>query len=202
MGIQGLLKMAAPASRSAQLSEFRGQKVGVDISCWLHRAAFGCARQLALGEPTEMYTRWIIKHAGMLRSEGIEAVFVFDGQNLPAKADTNRSRGDERGEAKREGLRLYNSGETMKAEALFQKAVRITDEMVAVTINNLRAVGWKCIVAPYEADSQLAYLYKYVRLLPLLLLCCCCCCCCCCCSCCSCSCCCCSCLLLLSRLLI
>lgn len=55
----------------------------------------------------------------------------------------------------REFLRQGNSA---KARECFQKCVDVTSEMALDLIKVCRARNIDCIVAPYEADAQLAYL--------------------------------------------
>lgn len=49
-------------------------------------------------------------------------------------------------------------GETAKARECFQKCVDVTSAMALELIRACRARHVDCIVAPYEADAQLAYL--------------------------------------------
>jgi hypothetical protein len=37
------------------ISKYKGKTLGVDAYVWLHRGAYGCAQQLALGQPTTRY---------------------------------------------------------------------------------------------------------------------------------------------------
>ena len=53
MGISGLLPCLRSVSRDAHVREYAGQRVAVDAYVWLHRGAFTCARELALGQPTD-----------------------------------------------------------------------------------------------------------------------------------------------------
>jgi exonuclease-1 len=56
-------------------------------------------------------------------------------------------------------LSLLHSGERDAAYKMFQKAVDITPALARQFIAELRRMpGVQCIVAPYEADAQLAYL--------------------------------------------
>ena len=55
---------------------------------------------------------------------------------------------------------LNRQGDKVAAQALYQKAVDVTPEMAALLIRTLKDSGVECIVAPYEADAQLAYLSK------------------------------------------
>ncbi len=38
-----------------------GCTAAVDVYCWLHRAAFGCAEQLVQGRPTDAYIKYVMK---------------------------------------------------------------------------------------------------------------------------------------------
>ena len=44
------------------------------------------------------------------------------------------------------------------AKMFIQRAVKITDECIKVVISKLRMAGMPYVVAPYEADAQLAWL--------------------------------------------
>ena len=56
-------------------------------------------------------------------------------------------------------IELLHSGERDAAYKMFQKAVDITPALARTFITELRKLrGVECIVAPYEADVQLAYL--------------------------------------------
>lgn len=44
-----------PAKEEIHISKYKGKTLGVDAYVWLHRGAYGCAQQLALGQPTTRY---------------------------------------------------------------------------------------------------------------------------------------------------
>ena len=46
MGISGLLPFLKNASRPIHIEEMSGQVAAVDVYCWLHKGAFGCADKL------------------------------------------------------------------------------------------------------------------------------------------------------------
>lgn len=52
------------------------------------------------------------------------------------------------------------SGNHKEAQNHFRRCVDITHEMALLLIQTCRAFNVDCIVAPYEADAQLAYLNK------------------------------------------
>lgn len=55
MGIQGLLPLLRSIQVTTHIKEYAGKVVGVDAYVWLHRGAFACAYDLALGNPTTKY---------------------------------------------------------------------------------------------------------------------------------------------------
>lgn len=96
----------------------------------------------------------------MLIHFGIEPYLVFDGDYLPSKALTEKDRAARRKEARENGLRMLKHGKTSDAYLELQKAVDVTPEMARLVIEELKKAGIQYVVAPYEADSQLAYLEK------------------------------------------
>ncbi|XP_047492578.1 exonuclease 1-like [Penaeus chinensis] len=158
MGIQGLLPFLKKASRAANLRDFKGQTVAVDAYCWLHKGAFSCADKLVRGEPTDGYVLYIMKQVNQLLSYGIKPILVFDGCHLPSKAITEKKRRENREKNRKKAKELLREGKAKEARECFQRCVDITSEMAADTIKACRARNIDVIVAPYEADSQLAYL--------------------------------------------
>lgn len=62
--------------------------------------------------------------------------------------------------AKQRGLELMRSGNHKEAQIHFRRCVDITHDMALLLIQTCRSMNVDCIVAPYEADAQLAYLNK------------------------------------------
>jgi exonuclease-1 len=96
----------------------------------------------------------------MLIHFGITPYIIFDGDNLPSKAGTEKDRRDRRKEGKRLGLELLKVGKTAQAQQELQKAVDVTAEMARMLIEELKANNVQYVVAPYEADSQMVYLER------------------------------------------
>lgn len=158
MGIQGLLPFLKKASRAVNLRDFKGQTVAVDAYCWLHKGAFSCADKLVRGEPTDGYVLYVMKQVNQLLSYDIKPILVFDGCHLPSKAITEKKRRENREKNRKKAKELLREGKAKEARECFQRCVDITSEMAADTIRACRARNIDVIVAPYEADSQLAYL--------------------------------------------
>lgn len=96
----------------------------------------------------------------MLLHFGIKPYIVFDGDYLPSKAHTEKDRAARRKESKRLGLELLRMEKVSQAHLELQKAVDVTPLMARELIEELKLLDVPYIVAPYEADSQLAYLEK------------------------------------------
>ena len=96
----------------------------------------------------------------MLLHFGVTPYLVFDGDYLPSKAATETERAARRAESKRVGLELYRLGKVSQAHKELQKAVDVTPEMAGQLILELKKLGVQFVVAPYEADAQLAYLER------------------------------------------
>ncbi|XP_028902963.1 WD repeat-containing protein 64 isoform X3 [Ornithorhynchus anatinus] len=160
MGIQGLLQFLKDASEPIHVRKYRGQVVAVDTYCWLHKGAFACAEKLAKGEPTDQYVTFCMKFVNMLLSHGIKPILVFDGCTLPSKKEVEKARRERRQANFLKGKQFLREGKVSEARECFNRCVNITHAMAHQVIKAARSQGVDCIVAPYEADAQLAYLNK------------------------------------------
>ncbi|OLY78291.1 Exonuclease 1 [Smittium mucronatum] len=158
MGITGLLTVLKEAQEPVHISSFKGQTLGIDGYVWLHKGAFGCSQEIALGQDTRRYVNYILKKIEMLRHFQIVPFVVFDGGSLTSKEETEMER-----EAKKniqEGLRLFNMGLKKEAQTYFQRGINITPKFAKDVIEELKKKNIQYVVAPYEADAQLAYLER------------------------------------------
>jgi exonuclease-1 len=158
MGIQGLLPFLKDIHEHISVSEYSGQTVAVDAYCWLHKGAYGCALQLAQGTKTDVYVKYCMRRVNMMRFHNIRPVLVFDGGYLPSKQTKETERREKRNEYRQRGKRFLSEGERSRAIDAFQKCIDVTPEMALNVMQACRDVGVQCIVAPYEADAQLAYM--------------------------------------------
>ncbi|KAK1298251.1 Exonuclease 1 [Acorus calamus] len=97
-------------------------------------------------------------YVNLLRHYKISPVVVFDGGNLPFKAATEGDRKRRRNANLELAKEKLSQGNTNAAIEYFKKAVSITPLMAHQLIQILRSENVEFIVAPYEADAQLAYL--------------------------------------------
>eukprot|EP01084_Bolivina_argentea_P258938 436734_1 len=160
MGIPNLLKELRVITKSVSLSNFSGETCGVDASCWLHRASHSCALALVSGRSTTKYLEFTLRCIQTLLDYNITPIIVFDGAHLPMKANEEHRRNQIREDKKKEALRHIKSGNKELAYKAAASAVRITKQMVTGFINQCIGENIQFICAPYEADSQLGYMYK------------------------------------------
>ncbi|KAF6764089.1 exodeoxyribonuclease 1 [Ephemerocybe angulata] len=158
MGISGLLPALKSIQTTRHLKEYAGQTVAVDAYVWLHKGVYACATDLAMGKPTTRYVEYAMHRVRMLRHYKIEPFIVFDGGPLPAKKGTESDRKKRRAENLKKGKALVALGKQSQAREFFVKCVDVTPEMAFQFIKALKAESVKYIVAPYEADPQLAFL--------------------------------------------
>ncbi|KAF6001672.1 Rad2 nuclease [Cyanidiococcus yangmingshanensis] len=168
MGIQGLLPVLKPICFRKHISEFAESRAGVDGYSWLHKSVVGCAFELCTSPRdtatraacSKRYAENFLSRVRMLRHYGIVPLIVFDGGRLPAKCETEQRRAAQRQRNLELGNRELARGDVATAQSFFQRAVDVTPEMAYEVIKALRAENIDYVVAPYEADAQLAMLSK------------------------------------------
>ncbi|KAK7509002.1 exonuclease [Phyllosticta citriasiana] len=160
MGISGLLPLLKSIQKPSHLRDFAGKTIGVDAYGWLHRGIVACAIDLALDKPTRKHIDFCLHRVRMLIHFGVKPYIVFDGDHLPGKDVTNKERAAKRRDSKRQGMELLKLGKTSQAHTELQKSVDVTPEMAKALIEELKQLNVDYVVAPYEADSQLAYLER------------------------------------------
>lgn len=160
MGITGLLKFVKDATEPIHIKKYAGKTVAVDTYCWIHRGSFACAEKLAKKENTDQYVKYCLKFIDMLQSFSVKPILVFDGCRLPSKELVEQERHRRRKENLERGRQFLREGKLSAARDCFTKCISVTPAMALKVIEAARARGVDCIVAPYEADAQLAYLVK------------------------------------------
>ena len=108
---------------------------------------------------------YIKQFIDMLLHHNITVYLVFDGNNLPAKQKTEAERLNTRGDCLRKGMEaLRKSSNEHEARQYLSRAIDITPRMAAMLIKICKesydSSKVKYLVAPYEADAQLAYLSR------------------------------------------
>eukprot|EP01114_Cavostelium_apophysatum_P019359 TRINITY_DN6219_c0_g1_i1.p1 TRINITY_DN6219_c0_g1~~TRINITY_DN6219_c0_g1_i1.p1 ORF type:complete len:623 (+),score=153.77 TRINITY_DN6219_c0_g1_i1:138-2006(+) len=158
MGITGLLQALNSITTDVHISELRGQKVAIDIYCWLHKGVYTCAMELCMNTPTTKYIDFCLSRLQLLLDFGVIPVVIFDGGPLPAKRGTEESRRKNREQFRSQGMQHLREGNRTQAHNCFVKAVDVTPQMAYRLIKELRQRNIEYYVSPYEADAQLAFL--------------------------------------------
>ena len=163
MGISGLLPLVKDAmQQNSHIHNYRGQRVAVDGYAWLHKAVFVCATELAKGQSSPKWIAFLLTMIDVLLDHGVSVTMVFDGAELPAKRGTESDRALKRQTAFNKAQAHEKAGKASEAYQYYCQSVDVSPHMAAEFIQVLRAKTPKVdvIVAPYEADAQLAYLCR------------------------------------------
>lgn len=171
MGISGLLReVSGLADRKVHISTFAGKRAVVDASTWLYRGCYSCAREVARGMPTEKFLRFVMHRVRMLKYHQVDVTMVFDGKVLPLKNYTSKQRHGSKKEALGKAKKLEAQASKCReasekrrlwaeAEKFYKQAYSPKFQHAARVMKELRQEKVKFIVAPYEADAQLVYMY-------------------------------------------
>ena len=165
MGVTGLHQFVSSiATEDFPLSSLANKTVAVDASAWLFKGLFACPIEIAQGQVTDRFLDTPLRLVELLRSFDISPYFVFDGAVLPMKAERSASDGGrqhQRAAALARAVEaLREEGPTDRTAQLCSKAICVLPWMVTRLIEELRKRDVAYVVAPYEADPQLAYLVR------------------------------------------
>lgn len=163
MGINGLLLNLRSISRKQHISVFAGQKVAIDGYSWLHRALHLCGVDVAVHNDLGKIVSYFEKKIAYFLSVNMKVTLVFDGDKLPLKISTETSRLQNRQKCHASAMELFEKGKFEDANKLFTQAIDISPAMACFVKTQLESIFGErlaFLVAPYEADSQLAYLSK------------------------------------------
>lgn len=160
MGVDSLAKTLAAASvRCMLFAHFHGRVVGVDASVLLHIVLARHAIDVVTRSDYASVAAEFMMHMRELISAGASPLVVFDNPEAKFKP---KSRVDAARARKRQlALEKVKAGEldeTVELAAACAAAVHTTPALVDAVILELRAANVPYIVAPFEADAQLARL--------------------------------------------
>ena len=170
MGVKGLLPCLQPITRSVSLEQYRGLTVAVDAMSWLHKGVFACdVRALAKsqrGDQSDKSTSAELKcidyttnKAETLKAKfGIEVILVIDGDALPSKNEENMQRREERTKAFQKAMAAEKAHDSRSARRFYAQSCSVTHMMRYELIKKCKEIGLAYLVAPYEADAQMARL--------------------------------------------
>ncbi|RLO01022.1 hypothetical protein DYB28_000595, partial [Aphanomyces astaci] len=171
MGIDSLLVHLGSVMCETHVSRwFGGKRAGIDVSVWMYSGAAATATELALHaankvdvmtlEHTLAYESYCISRLELLLKHNITPVVVFEGAGMPTKAATSARREHDRQKHMMRGLNLHATHDLVESGKAFARSLKITGAMGRKLRRTLLRVHptIECIVAPYEADAELAHL--------------------------------------------
>ena len=168
MGLQGLLPLLSPLKVRVNLGQLAQGKqggiiVGQDAHVWLHEFTAKQAKRVVLDKDLEIVAQEMLLRCRRFMACGVTVLLVFDGKGQKAKASTNEQRTRKRLKALAEVERLLGIDDDADEidSTLLRVAAHVNEEMKLTVIKHLRGNGWPhYMVAPFEADGQLAKLVK------------------------------------------
>ncbi|CAB4024630.1 exonuclease 1 [Paramuricea clavata] len=150
MGINTLLPFLKDVTVKVNIESLNGQSAAVDASCWIHRAL--STRYKQNGNDSRL--QGILElYIDILQRSGIKPFIVFDGLPLLAKEKKQNK-------ARTKAAEHMQKGETSAANKLLVGSAQIAYAMTTTFIRLCRYKNIDYIVAPYEADSQIAFLTR------------------------------------------
>ncbi|KAL3795487.1 hypothetical protein ACHAW5_002454 [Stephanodiscus triporus] len=170
MGVKGLLTCLQSITRSVSLERYRGLTAAVDAMSWLHKGVFACdvrvlarsQRGIQCDKPTSAELKCIeytTNKAETLRVKfGIEVILVIDGDALPSKDEENMQRREERAKAFEKAMTAEKAKDSRSARRFYAQSCSVTHTMRYELIRKCNELGLAYLVAPYEADAQMARL--------------------------------------------
>jgi len=158
MGISGLLGLLKGAQESVHVSKHSGKRAAIDAYCWLHKGAYAASRELCESIPTTKPIEYCMDRIYMLQHNNIIPVVVFDGDRLPMKRGEEEKRQRNRRDNLAKARAHVSAGNLHAANEAYQRAVDISPSLAYELIKVLKSKSIEFVVAPFEADAQIAYL--------------------------------------------
>lgn len=137
MGVTGVIPNCRPAMKEKNICNFKNSTIAIDAVPWIIYGTYHImGQQSRIGASIQYFSRRIKKFLSL----NIRPIFVFDGKRLPAKSGEH---------AKREAMKKNNP----QMLTTIQK-----QEVQTWILKFLQSINIDFIVAPYEADAQLAWM--------------------------------------------
>ncbi|UCD07760.1 MAG: flap endonuclease-1 [Candidatus Aenigmatarchaeota archaeon] len=163
MGVS--LSELVPA-KQIEFEDLQGKTIAIDAYNVLYQF-LTTIRDRFTGEPLRDSKGRITSHlsglfyrTAKLIENGMEIVYVFDGEPPEFKKETVEQRSETRKEAKIKWKEALERGDTEAVRRYSQAAARLTDEMVAESKRLLNYMGVPWLQAPSEGEAQVAYLVR------------------------------------------
>lgn len=158
MGIRKFLQFFSKFFEDTFVGQLSGKKVAIDGFVWMHKAVYS-GLELAYNPSGKKFVEYFMKNIKIFLKHNVKIVVVFDGDKLRIKNKEVEKRVyvKQQNMRKAEEIKGVNIGRYLKKVI---GTLDITHDMVKKVIEELDKEKIEYIVAPYEADAELAYLSK------------------------------------------
>ena len=156
MGIRDLLTLYKTLLTKQNLSNFRGKTCAIDMMVWLYKGMYAVNNNPNI---KDIYLNFPLKMLTILKENGINCLAVFDGNLLPAKGKEIQERINCKIANEILASKLREEGNIIQSNVVNNRSLNVTPVHINTLIFLLKKFNFKIIVAPYESDAQIAYLY-------------------------------------------
>jgi exonuclease-1 len=160
MGINELLKVLKPVIDEKHISYFKDKTAAIDIMAWIYKGVYASAVDFGKGIDSDIYLNFPIKMLAMLKANGIKGIVVFDGKVPKAKQAVIENRKEYKDKCLETAKALLSEGKEEESQSHFRRALNIKSKMLNTLVEIIKKLKFEVVVAPYEADAQIAYLCK------------------------------------------
>lgn len=136
------------------------ERVGVDAYVWLHQAKLVSSVDIVCHNDYSKFLSIIQAKLDAYLKFNVNLILVFEGDKLKAKHKKSKEREEIKQKTLEKAKELLASGNKSGAQGLLEQVLDVTPSMAYRALKLVKDRGIECIVAPFEADAQLAYLSK------------------------------------------
>ena len=156
MGIKDLLSLYKSLLTKQNLSNFRGKTCAIDMMVWLYKGMYAVNNNPNV---KDIYLNFPLKMLTLLKENNINCIAVFDGNLLPAKLKEVEERRATKVANEILASKLREEGDIDRSNVVNNRSLNVNHIHINTLIYLLKKLNFKIIVAPYESDAQIAYLY-------------------------------------------
>lgn len=164
MGVDNLLSFVKSATTDTHLDDIglKNATAAVDISHWIYKACYACPEAIYLRtNVNQIYstvTNYIDNYVKLLNFYNVKITFVFDGMRLPAKRKTHEERSARKAENKKLVEKFLARNNKTEARKFMLRCIEVKFDIIQQVIGYCKRKSISYIIAPYEADAQIAFL--------------------------------------------
>ena len=125
---------------------------------WIYRGCYSCNFELSQNIASMKFLHYLLEMIEILYYYNIKPIFVFDGRNVEMKNETQQKRKKEKEENREKGMQYLSEGKLDLARKFLSRCIFLDERIISTTMNVLYTKNIEFIVAPYEADCQIAKL--------------------------------------------